>query len=837
MPSFLAIDLIGRIAVLVAVAALYPLACRLIARAPRWSRDPLLGLLFGAGVVLAILVPGQGAADGAIAAGSAGIGLAGLLASPVAAALAVALGALSRLVIERAGTLSDLAMLLASAPLGWLLARLAGRQGRPVGASHLLALGASLALVEGLVRGGLAGAAVALAGTVALGALILQDQRRREVERQLAESESNFRVIADMASDVIVRRTMAGKRLYVSPSSRQVFGYEPEELRGKSVLELVHPDDVERVRGPMTAPPTGNSSTLTWRLLHKAGHYIWVEGARRVIVDPATGAPKEVVSAARDVSARKAAEAELQLARDAAEAANRDKSEFLAKMSHEIRTPMNGVLGMNGLLLETPLDDEQRRYALMVQESAEALLTIIDDILDVSKLEAGRMELESIELDLVETVESAVAVLATKAQQKRIALAASIEPAAQAWFWGDPTRLRQILLNLLSNACKFTEAGRVSVEVTLPEGREADEPGHPARVRFAVADTGIGIAEEMLPRLFQKFSQADDSVTRRFGGTGLGLAICKQLAELMAGEIGVTSGLGQGSTFWLEVPLVRSARSSAPTPRPERRQPDGISSSVRPLRILLAEDNAINREFGLALLRRAGHSVETVANGRQAVEAVRAGGVDVVLMDVEMPVLDGVRATEAIRRLPKPACDVHIIGLTAHAMAGARERYLAAGMNDYVAKPVDGPMLLAKLAALALSTPSGHRPLGGSPSSQAPLDGASLDILAKTLPAAKLAGLVRLYLEHTEGTLGRIEACASQMDFPTLAREAHDLAGAAGNVGARRVTEIARALESACATPDAGTAAALVSELRQAATDAAGALREWLDAGAMASVD
>jgi PAS domain S-box-containing protein len=829
MTGALALDLIGRIALLVAFAALHPLARRFLSRWPRRGDDLALGLLLGAGAGAAMLLPGQ---DAALGAGLAGVGAAGLLAGPFGAGLAATLGVLAFSVLEPAGTLPGLAALVASAPLGRLLARLAMRQRRTVGLFDLAVLGAVLALVTGLAHGGLASSMLAPAGALAAGALVLEERRRRDALRRLSESEANFRLIAEMSGDVLVRRTIDGRRLYVSPSCLQVFGYTPEELLGKSVLDLIHPDDLARVSQPMTVPG-GDSSRLTWRLRHKDGHYIWLEGVRRFLYNPATGKPEEVISAARDVSASKAAEAELKLARDAAEAASRAKSEFLAKMSHEIRTPMNGVIGMNGLLLETRLDAEQRKYAGLVQRSAEALLTVIDDILDVSKLEAGRVEIEAIDFDLAEAVESVVALLAPTAQQKHIELRAAIDPAARDCFRGDPTRIRQVLLNLLGNACKFTDAGRVLVEVTLLQGAAGDEPGRPRRVRIAVSDTGCGIAEDMQPRLFQKFSQADDSIARRYGGTGLGLAISKQLVEMMGGEIGVESaGLGRGSTFWFELPLARGARLAAPAPpTPEPR-------TVRPLRILLAEDNAINREFALALLQRAGHSVESVRNGHAALAAVRDGAFDVVLMDVEMPELDGERATQEIRRLPRPACDVPIIGLTAHAMAGARERYLAAGMTDYVTKPVPGSVLLAKIAALfGEAVPPESPALLAPAAGQAALDPQVLDALARALPAAKVAGLVHLYLEQSELALDRVEARASEVNLMGLAREAHDLAGAAGNVGAVRVTETARALEAACNTADRDLAAHLVGHLYRVAADADQALRHWLEAGTLAATD
>ncbi len=451
--------------------------------------------------------------------------------------------------------------------------------------------------------------------------------------------------------------------------------------------DLIHPSDRDFVHETMNrAVADGDRFEVEFRVTPADGTIRWVRAQGRVELEE--GKVRRAIGATIDITAHKQMLAVLEQALESAEAAARAKSEFLANMSHEIRTPMNGIIGTIGLLLDSNPNAEQREQLETIQQCGDALLYLINDILDLSKMEAGKLNLERASFNPAALAADAQRIIAPQAAIRGLEVHTRIDSHVPPAVTGDSLRLKQVLLNLLSNAVKFTERGSITVGVSVTR-RLADS----IELEFSVADTGIGIPAEVRQKIFEPFSQADSSTTRRYGGTGLGLAICRRLVALMNGRMELDSEPGRGSTFRFLVTLPVASASAAAAPAPPRR----VRAAARSLHILLAEDNYVNQTVAVAMLKRMGHSVDVACGGREAVEAVRKSAdnssYDVVLMDCQMPDIDGYAAARAIRALG-PIGALPIFAMTANAFPEDRQRCLDAGMDDYVAKPVSSEQLL-----------------------------------------------------------------------------------------------------------------------------------------------
>jgi PAS domain S-box-containing protein len=504
----------------------------------------------------------------------------------------------------------------------------------------------------------------------------------------------------------------------------------------------------------------------------------------------------------------------LAAARDAAEAASRSKADFLATMSHEIRTPMHGIIGTADLMLRGALDDGQRERARMLRECAGSLLSIINDILDISKLEAGHFALDNVGFTPALVVGQVVDLLRSKADEKGLQLVARIDESACSECRGDPTRIRQVLLNFIGNAIKFTERGSVTVAA-----RRTDEALGATWLEIEVADTGIGISAEAQRGLFQKFSQADTSIARRFGGTGLGLAIAKGLIEAMGGTLGLESRAGEGSRFWFRLPLRDTGAGSADTEPAEPQAAVAASGGGR--RILLAEDIRINQIIATEMLVPQDYAVDVAQNGAEAVEAARTTRYDLILMDVHMPLVDGIEATRRIRAMSGAASQVPIIALTADAVAGVREQYLAAGLDDFLSKPFSAADLFAVIERWTSDLASGDTAeLPRMATDESPIAEQQFASLREVMSNAKFSAFLTEWLGATRERVERISALAGGSDLPALRREAHDLVSTAGGIGASRLTALARYLEQVCVAGNADDARACAAEIRAAAIPA-----------------
>ena len=513
----------------------------------------------------------------------------------------------------------------------------------------------------------------------------------KQAEAAARQSEARYRFLAEHAPDMISRVRPDGEIMYLSPSCERVFGYTTEEHMKLTPMDMCHPDDLpaigEAIMGMVERRQRRLDKPLCYRARHKDGREIWVEANPILIMDD-QGEPLEFVDIIRDVTEKKLFEAELKEARAEAEAAVVAKASFLANMSHELRTPLTSIIGFARLMQERhDLAPEAFHYARRISDASDALLAIINDVLDFSKLEAGQVNLESLPLSVRRLLDETTGLIAIQAAAKGLKIRIQASPGSPELIVGDVARLRQVLLNFLSNAVKFTESGTVTVKTAWRETRKGP------RFRISVSDTGAGIDPESIQRLFQRFSQADVSINRTHGGTGLGLAISKAIVTLMGGEIGVRSDKDRGSTFWFEIPAEAAVCEAAA-------EPDHASPEEWPsVRVLVVDDTAVNRELVKLMLEPLGLQVEEATGGAEAVQAAMSTPFDLILMDVRMPGVDGLEATRVIRGASLANRLTPIIALTADVQPENAAACRAAGMNDVLAKPIVPRQLLAAIVA------------------------------------------------------------------------------------------------------------------------------------------
>jgi len=685
-------------------------------------------------------------------------------------------------------------------------------------------------LVRALAEQDASGRSIRVSGSV-------QDINKQKLaESALADARQRFERAIRGTQDGLWEWDLGRRTLWVSPRFEALLGYPEGAISRvlKSPDELVHPEDRDaRERAQRAHFESNEPYDIEVRMRTASDEYRWVRMRGQSERD-AFGRPLRLAGSMQDVTEARAARDALIQASEAAQAASRSKSAFLANVSHEIRTPMNGILGMTSLLLDTPLDSAQREFAETIHASASSLLAVINDILDFSKIEAGKLDIDVSAMSPAESVEEVRAILSFQSAAKDLKLESSVDPSVPRRVLGDRQRIRQCLINLVSNAIKFTHTGTVTVRVFPVSSANGI-----ALTRFEVRDTGIGIAPETLATLFQPFTQADSSTTRHFGGTGLGLSIVRRLVELMGGDVGVESELGRGSMFWfvLPLPLVESGSAGDVTGigNDASRSPEGRAETTWPAvgafvgrysgKVLLVEDNAINQKVARSFLERLGCSVTLAANGLEAVHAFAQAHFDLVLLDLQMPLMDGYAATGCLRKLEEGRRRTPIIALTASAMTGQLDRCLEAGMDDLLTKPLDVKRLQAVLDRLGLRVDrgSGQGAAAGVAAEPAAIgsdgtldDAAVVQIVAAspgeapldTVAFEELTGgevefereLAQTFLHTSENLVAELSRAVDRGDRDALVRAAHSLKGASANIHARPLRALCAELESSVGT-------------------------------------
>jgi PAS domain S-box-containing protein len=612
----------------------------------------------------------------------------------------------------------------------------------------------------------------------------LQDVTESHAARAALErSEERLHRALDGSGLALWDLDVPAETVYLSKQWSVLRGGEPVETRctAQELLDLVPPEDLPRI-GEALGPVLKGASAryvVQHRVRRLDGTLLWIHSEGRVAERDAAGAPLRMVGTNRDITQGREVEEELRIARDAADAANRAKSHFLATMSHEIRTPLNGIIGMTKLMLDEALSPEVRRHADLIDRSAHSLLSLVNDILDVSKIEAGQMEIEHVPFDLHELVEDLATLYRLRATEKSLLFRVRLDPDVPQHVVADPTRLRQVLVNLLGNALKFTSSGWIGLDVKASREEAAYV------VQFSVTDTGVGIPLHVQPQLFTRFMQGDSSTSRKFGGSGLGLSIVRQLVDLMGGTVDVTSTPGKGSRFTVTLPVLAAEEAPAASLWQDLPAPSAEA------RILVAEDNTTNQVVAFGMLRKLGYEdVSVASDGAEACELALRTHFDVILMDCQMPEMDGYEAT---RRLREAGCTSAIIAMTANAIKGDRERCIEAGMNDYLTKPIDLRALRTMLTRWAGPRPSRLGDL-------LPFDADAMH--SRFGGDAELKDVALTTFRHaTPELLERMRIALVMENRPQLKLLAHSAKGGGSMVAAERYAATAAVLEERA--PDA----------------------------------
>ncbi|SFM60057.1 PAS domain S-box protein [Methanolobus profundi] len=657
----------------------------------------------------------------------------------------------------------------------------------------------------------------------------LQDiTEQKKSEETLREKTEELEAYFTSSLDLLCIANTKGEFIRLNPVWEKVLGYSIDELEGHAFLDFVHPEDL----GATTAIITELANQR--QIVNFQNRYRANDGSYRWIEWNSMPRGEMIYAAARDITERKLTEEKLQEYADQlktknieldkalirAEGATKAKSEFLANMSHEIRTPMNGVIGMTNLLLTTWLSEEQKQYADTIKKSGESLLGLINDILDISKIEAGKLDMEELDIDLKDILKELEFLLSVKAHDKGLKLTCTTETDVPAYIKTDPFRLKQILLNLGSNAVKFTDKGEVVIHVSL-----VSEIDPNVTLRFSVKDTGIGIPDDKIDLLFNKFTQADASTTRNYGGTGLGLAISRQLVDMMGGEIGVDSQEGKGSEFWFTISVEKHFKNTGSNATEQKiydvTDQEGIKRYNTDLRILVVEDNIVNQNVAKSILRKLGISADIANNGVEALKTLEENTYALVLMDVQMPEMDGFETTRQIRNLQSAVLDHHvpIIAMTAYAMKGDKERCYEAGMDDYISKPIEfQPLIrvLNKWSTVLEEVPINDVPSENKDRQQELPIFDSQSFMERMMDDMDIARkIIDIFLKSTPNLIDDLKDAIDKGDISSINSNAHSLKSSCANLSGIILSNLAGEIEVATMSEKIGTIRKIIPEIEK----------------------